>query len=1083
MSEPGDIPEAKVVKAPSPDPDRGPRTLGGKTGEDVTKKGAFAWFARNPVAANILILVIIAGGLLSLLSIRQEVFPEVELDIIVIDVAYPGASPEEVEKGVTLVTEEAVRGIDGVKQVTSTSSENHAAIVVELQLGTNTDEALNKVRAAVDRITTFPEAAEKPNIFEATNRFQTLSLVLYGDQPPEVLKVWAERMRDDLLQLGDITTVEVSGLPAPEISIEIPEDTLRRYHLTLEQVALIIKAASVETPAGQIKTAGGEILLRTTERRETAEELASITVLSQPDGTEVKLGAIATITDGFADTDQTAYFDGQRAVMINVFRVGDEKPLDVAKAARGYLHHARSILPEGLHTSVWFDTSELYAQRVDLLKHNAMQGLVLVIILLGLFLELRLAFWVTIGIPVSFLGSMLLLPQADVSINMISLFAFILTLGMVVDDAINVGEAVQRYREEGHNRLEAAILGLREVVVPVIFAVGTTMVAYAPMLFVPGVAGKFFRNVPIVVISVLAFSLFESMFVLPAHLAHSKESKGGILRWIDHRQAFFRHGLDWFVRRVYAPMLRLTTRRRYLTLAIALSVLMTTCGVVGGGHIKFTFMPEIEADQVTFEAHLPFGTSVERTRELEQAMVTAAEDVLAAHGGPKISKGIFSQVGSSMQQRGMSFGSSTGGHIVQVQLSLVPIDERSVHADQIAREWRAKLATFPGIDTMEVTYTTGFSGGKAIEVQLSHPDPDKLREAARELATQLGTFQGVKDIDDGYPDGKQQLDLRILPEGKAAGLNAFTVAGAVRAAFFGAEALRLQRGRDEVRVYVRLPEDERTTEQTFEDLIIRTPSGAEMPLSAIAEVNRGESYVEIKRIDGRRAVSVTADIDQAQGNANEVVAKLKTDVLRTLKAHYPQLTWSMGGEQKEQAETMKSLAMGMLAALLVMYALIAVVFRSYIQPIIIMFVIPFGLVGAVVGHLVLGFSLSLMSMMGIVALAGVAVNDSIVFIDAINRLREQGMTAREAAVAAGQIRFRPIFLTSSTTFVGLAPLILEKSMQARFLVPMAVSLGFGILLSVMVSLLVVPCFYLAVEDVRNGVRRAWRFIWGPSTAV
>ncbi len=1064
----------------SNDLDRASRTLGRRG--PVSETGAIAWFAKNPVAANILAFLIVLGGVIRLSTIKQEVFPEVDLDLVMIQIAYPGASPEEVETGVTLVAEEAVRGIDGVKEVTSTSGEGFAVVTVELQLGADTAEALNRVRAAIDRITTFPENAEKPLVFEATNRFQTLSLALHGDQPPAVLKTWGERIRDDLLQLDDITVVEVSGLPSPEISIEIPQETLRRYRLTLDEVAMIIRLASVEVPAGRIKTEGGEILLRTSERRDSVDELAAIPIVSTPDGTRLTLGAIATITDGFADTDQSAYFNGERAIMINVFRVGDEKPLDVAAAARGYAQRVKHELPAGLALDQWFDTSEFYKDRIDLLRNNALIGLVLVVLLLGLFLEVRLAFWVTLGIPVSFLGAALLMPEADVSINMISLFAFILTLGMVVDDAINIGEAVQRYREAGHSRLHAALLGVREVALPVCFAIATTIVAYAPMLFVPGVSGKFFRNVPLVVIAVLLVSLFESLFVLPAHLAHSKESKRGFIRWIDDQQEKIGRGLDWFVRRLYLPVVRAATGRRYLSMAIGLALLLSTCGVVGGGHLRFTFMPEIESDQVTFEARLPFGTSVERTRDLEAVLVETANEVLTEHGGARISRGVFSQVGVSLQGRGMTFSADLGGHIVQVIVNLVPIDERAVSAEEFARAWRAKVGGYPGIDTIDLVYTTAFSGGKAIDVELSHPDPVKLREASRMLAHELGQFVGVKDIDDGFADGKAQLDLRLLPEARAAGVSAASLATSVRAAFFGAEALRLQRGRDEVRVYVRLPVAERSTEQGFEDLIIRTSLGAEMPISAVADVTRGESYVEIKRIDGRRAVSVTADIDQGEGNANEVVARLTKEVLPRLKEHFPQVSWSMGGQQKEQAETMRSLMFGMLVALGIMYALMAVAFKSYIQPLIIMIVIPFGFVGAVIGHLVMGYDLSLMSMMGVVALAGVAVNDSIVYVHAINARRDHGATPRQASIDAGLIRFRPIFLTSATTFIGLMPLILETSLQARFLIPMALSLGFGILVSTFVSLLLVPCLYLIVDDVKRGTTRAWRFVWGPTTA-
>ncbi len=1061
------------------------RVLNAAPTEDVTKKGIFAWFARNPVAANILIIAVMAGGLFQLFTIKQEVFPEVELDMIVVQIPYPGASPEEVETGVTLVTEEAIRTIDGIKRITSTSGEGFAAIIVELQVGTDATEALNKVRAAVDRITTYPAQAEQPLIFSPTTRGQTLAMVLYGDQPPQVLKQWAERVREDLLQLPEITVVEIEGLPPPELSIEIPQATLRQYRLTLDMVANIIRAASIELPAGRIKSESGEVLLRTSDRRDTAEELAEVVIVAQPDGTEIKLGDLATITDGFADTDQRAYYDGHPGVLINVFRVGEEKPLEVSAAAKAYMDSVKDKLPEGVDLVVFFDASEFYQSRMDLLRDDALQGLILVIIVLGLFLEIRLAFWVTIGIPTSFLGAALFLPPADVSINMISLFAFILALGMVVDDAINIGESVHRYREEGYDRVQAAILGVKEVAVPVTFAITTIMIAYAPMLFIPGVMGKFFRIIPIVVMGVLFISLLESLFILPAHLAHSKQSRGGWMKAIDRAQGKIAAGLDWMIARTYVPIVKAATRRRYLTLAISLSLLLTTCGLVGGGHVKRSFMPEIEGDTVTFEVRLPFGTSPKRAEELEAFMVAQAHAVMDEHGGTdKMARGIYSQIGAQLQGGGPSSGvPDLGAHIVAVMVYMVEMDKRALHATEFGRQWRERVESFPGIESMDVVATTSFGGQKAIDVELSHPDPQTLRDAAARLASELSVFAGVKDVDDGYTDGKPQLDLRLRPEARAAGMTTWELATAVRSAFYGAEALRLQRGRDEVRAYVRLPAAERDTEHGFEEMIIRTPSGSEMPLAAVAEVDRGQSYVEIRRIDGRRAVSVTADVEQAQGNAGEVVGKLTKDVLPALVAEYPQLTWTIGGEQREQEESQRSLGLGMLAAIGVMYALLAIVFRSYVQPLAVLFAIPFGIVGAVIGHIVMGYSISLMSLMGIVALAGVAINDSLVYVDAINRRREAGASPWRAAVEAGAIRCKPIFLTALTSFIGLFPLITETSLQARFLIPMAVSLGFGMIFSTAVTLVVVPCFYLIIEDIKRGLGKAWRLVWGPTTSA
>jgi multidrug efflux pump subunit AcrB len=1031
----------------------------------------FAWFVRNPVAANILVSIVIIGGLITLRGTTQEVFPEVDLDIIVVNAPYPGASPDEVEKGVTLVAEESVRGIDGIKKVTSTSLEGFMAMTITLELGANPDEVLNQVRAAIDRITTFPENVEKPTIFLATNRFRVIEMVLYGDLPETTLKALAEQARSDLLLDPGITVVEITNARAPEISVEVSQATLRQYGTTLDAIAATIRASSIELPAGRIKTDSGEVLLRTAERRDTGADLADIPVVAQPDGSAVKLGEIANIVDGFADTDQTVYWNGKRAISLEVFRVGDQKPIEVAEKVKAYVAKLKreNRLPPGVGVATWFDASELYEGRMNLLIDNALQGLVLVLIMLGLFLELKLALWVTVGIPTSFLGAALFLPPADVTINMISLFAFILALGSVVDDAINIGESVHRYRQDGHSRVRAAILGVKEVAKPVTFAIVVIMIAYVPMLFVPGVSGKFFRQIPIVVIGVLAISLAESLFVLPAHLAHSKPSKNRGLQWIDRQQGRLARGLEWAIAKGYVPLIRGAVRHRYITLPIALAILLATCGLVQGGHVKTTPFPQIESDVVSFTAHLPFGAPVDRTHALEDELVRTAREILDKHGGePKLSRGIFSTVGVSETNQG---GVALGGHISQVWVYLVPLGERSLRADTLAREWREKMKDYPGIETSQVDYTTGFSAGKAVAIQLNHPDARVLEQAAKSLAAELRTFAGAKDVDDGYTEGKPQLDLRLRPEARAAGVTAFDLARTVRSAFFGAEALRLQRGRDEVRVYVRLPEAERRSEHGFEEMIVRTPSGAEMPISAVADVARGQSYTEIKRIDGRRSVEVTADVDNAQGNAREIMDRLLEDVVPRLQRDYPGLDYRIGGEELEFAENMKSLFIGMGIAIIAMYALLAIAFRSYVQPFAILFAIPFGMVGAVVGHVIMGYSLSLMSMMGIIALAGVAINDSLVYVDAINRFRDLGVHPMRAAVDAGAIRARPIILTATTAFFGLAPLIFETDMQARFLIPMAISLGFGIILSTLVTLIVVPCFYLLLSyDLRRFFR-------------
>jgi multidrug efflux pump subunit AcrB len=1037
--------------------------------------GLFGWLARNSVIANLMILILLGGGFFTMRQVKQEVFPEFTMDTIVVNVPYPGASPADVESGVILAIEEAVRGIDDVDEVQSTSLEGAGVVVVEVRLGANAQEVLDEVKSSVDRITSFPETAEEPIIFRARNRRQVISLVLFGDQSELELRRLAEVTRDELLQDPRITTVELDGVRPYEIAIEVPQEDLRRYNLTLDQVAAIVRQSSVEMPGGAIKTSGGEVLVRTDTRRDQADDYKDVIVVSQPDGTAVRLGEIARITDGFAETDTSASFNGKRAVMVNVFRVGEEKPTEVADAVKQYIAEHKGKLPRGTGISVWFDGAEFLEQRIDLLTSNAVLGLVLVLLLLGLFLEVKLAFWVTLGIPSSFLGAMLFLPLFGVSINMISVFAFILVLGMVVDDAIVVGEAVYARRQEGFGRLEAAIHGVKRMAVPVTFAIATTIVAYTPLLFVPGASGKFFRQIPIVVITVLIISLVEALFILPAHLAHSKPSHRGLFGWIDRQQQRFSRLMERFVAKVYVPGLRWALERRYLSMAVGISLLLGTCGFVGGGHMKFTFMPAIESDVIVARAELPFGAPVERTRAVQERMVAVAQELVQENGGNAILRGLFAHVGAAGMMGGGPGGvqGQSGGHLTEAAVYLVPIDQRSISAAEFARKWRERLGEMAGVDRIALQFETASSGGKPISVELSHPDIQLLEQAATRLADRLRAFPGVHGIDDGVAGGKPQIDLELKPEARALGLTEMDLARQLRSAYFGAEAVRQQRGRDEVRTYVRLPLEERQSEYGFEQMIVRTPQGGEMPLAQAAWIARDRSYTSIERVDGRRTVTVEADVDQAVTNAQEVNRDLGATLLPALGQEFPDLTHSFGGEQEQQAEIFASLKRNGLLALFVMFALLAAVFRSYIQPLIIMSAIPFGFIGAVVGHIIFGYDLSLMSMLGVVALAGVCVNDSIVFVDAVNHFRQSGMAPRAASVEAGAARFRPILLTSITTFGGLMPMLLETSLQARFLIPMAISLACGVMFATFTTLILVPSLYLIIEDMRRGL--GWLF--------
>ena len=1032
-------------------------------------KGPVAWMTQNSVAANLLMMMLLIGGAMMISNLKQEVFPEVELDTVSVTIAYPGASPAEVEQGTILAIEEAVRDVEGIKEITSTANEGSGMVYAELILGTDPDEALNDIKSSVDRITSFPGDSERPVISLLDNKRAVVSIIVAGDYDEGTIKGLSERVREDLLARDDITVVEVTGLRDPEISVEIPQEKLRLYNLTLDQVATSISQASVELPGGGIKTSSGEVLLRTTERREVGSEFDDIIVLSQPDGTNVTIDDLGEVKDTFQEVDQFLKYRGKPAAQVTVYRVGKQTPIEISNAVKDYLENNRQNFPEGVELAMWDDRSEIYRDRISLLLRNAFQGLILVLIVLGLFLEIRLAFWVTLGIPISFLGAILFMPMMDVSLNMISLFAFILTLGIVVDDAIVVGEAVFKHRKDGMGPLEAAIAGAKEVAVPVIFSVLTTVIAFSPLLFVPGTRGKFFKVIPLVVIPILLLSLVESLLILPSHLSHhTPPSKKGLLGMINSAQQWFSDKVEAGIENYYQPLVKASIHQRYLTISIGVACLILTVGAIGGGLVKFTFFPKIEGDVVTANIELPFGTSAAKTEEVLDRVVAGLDETFEKSGGfDAIGRGTLAELGAIGRNGSSNPGiPSSGSHVASVRVFLKPMDERNIGTAEFAKVWRDIVGEVPGVESMTFEYNTGPGGGKPVDVEISHPDMEVLQAAATDVAEKLTDYQGVMDINDGFALGKEQLDFQLKPAARSLGLTEFGLARQLRSAFYGAEAVRQQRGRDEIRVFVRRPLSERQSEFAIETLLIRTPQGGEIPLAEAAEIKRGRAYTSIIRQNGRRLVHVTADIDTKVTTANDVIPNLREEVLPKIKANYPGLSFSFGGESRDQAESMGALGSGLAFALLVMFGLMAIPFRSYVQPLIVMSAIPFGVVGAVLGHVLMDYSISLISVMGIVALSGVVVNDSLVLVDAVNQYRRTGMDLFEAIVTGGVRRFRPILLTTLTTFFGLMPMMLETSTQARFLIPMAISLGFGILFVTVITLILVPVLYMIVEDIR-----------------
>ena len=1036
--------------------------------------GAIKWMAHNHVAANLLMMVFVVGGLVIGLNVKQEVFPEINLDMVQVSVAYPGASPEEVEEGIILKLEENISGIDGIKELNSLAAEGLGSVSAVIRSGEDTDLILQDIKSEVDRIITFPEEAEKPVVRKLVTRREVISLVVYGDVPEKTLREQAESMRDELLLKKEITQAELNGVRPYEISIEIPEHNLRRYNLTLDQVAAVIRNASLDMPGGSIKTEGGEILLRTKERKYTGDGYGDIDIVVNADGGTVKLDDIAVIKDTFAETDTFARFDGLPAAMVAVYRVGDQKPAQISEIVRNYAAEKSKTLPAAIRISTWNDTSELLDSRMNLLLRNAFLGLALVFIILSMFLQLRLALWVMLGIPISFLGTLFLMPMMGVSINMISLFAFIMALGIVVDDAIVVGENIFEHRQQGKPFIQAAVDGAREVGIPVVFSILTSVAAFVPLVFVVGTMGKFIKVIPLVVIAILLVSLVESLFVLPAHLSLGRrgEKRGPVSAGFEKFRLKIAGLLDYFINNIYSRGLQFAVRNRYLTIALAIALLLVSVGLVRGGLVKFRFMPVVDGDLIRVKIQMPRGTLVEQTAAVQDYVLSKIGPV-AEHfdgrlpAGKTVIRHVYAIAGGTVPQGGPRGGEgASGAHLANIALQLLPSDRRGIEAEEIAGYWRRQVGEIPGVEAL--TFTSNLMHlGANIDVKFSHDDYTVLSRAADRLKKTLQQYPGVSDIEDNYPAGKKEVKIQLTPQARTLGITEVMLGRQIRSAFYGAEALRLQRGRNEVKVMVRFPEEDRRRQWDFEAMRIRTPTGGEIPLAQAADIDYGRGFSEINRKERKRIINVAASVDGKTANAEEILAQLRGTVLAGLVNDFPGLSYDLEGEEKERRESMGSLGKGFVLALFAMYALLAIPFRSYTQPLIIMAAIPFGVVGAILGHLIMGFNLSMLSIFGIVALSGVVVNDSLLMIDRINQSRKEGEDLENAVMASGRRRFRPILLTSLTTFCGLIPMISETSVQAQFLIPMAISLAFGILFATGITLLLIPSIYMILEDVHR----------------
>jgi multidrug efflux pump subunit AcrB len=1044
-------------------------------------------FARNTVFANIALAMMLVAGAIATLSMVRENFPEFSLDMITVSVAYPGADPEEVEEGVSRKIEEAVEGVEGIKQYTTVSKENLGTATIEVKEGYELDEVLDRVRSKIDAISTFPLDAEEPVVTEITVKDPVMLLYLSGQMNERRLKELAEDIKDEVQQIPSISQVSVFGTRDYEIAIEISEERLREYGLTFDQVSRTVRQSNLNLGGGTLRTRGEEIRVRTLGRKYTGKEIADIIVMAGPDGDLITLDRLASIVDGFTEDPIEAAINGDDSVMVVVYKTKEEDSLAISEAVREFVADTRARLPEGISIDILYDNTDMLRDRIDLLVKNGIIGLVIVFILLWMFLNGRLSFWSGMGIPISISGALVILWVLGGTINMVSLFGLIMVLGIVVDDAIVVGEAVYYHRRLGKPALTAAVDGVSEIGMPVVAAVTTTIVAFIPLAYVGGIMGKFIAILPTVVIACLAVSLVECLFLLPAHLNHlpdpdrNRRSGNRIRYRLEALQRVTATGMEWVVERLYRPLLNRVITWRYVSISIAISVLMITTGLMKGGILKFEVFPEIDGFIVTGTVEMPEGTPPAVTREvvgaLEKALIRLSERTATRSGEPLL-KDRVRLVGQTLEELPRS-----GPHLGSVQAIFLASEKRGVHSKDLMVAWEEAVGVIPGIRSLTFSGMAVGPPGAPIEIWLQGRRMDDILAASDRLMARLRKFDGVYQIHSDYAAGKNEMRLELKPDARVLGLTVDDLASQIYAGYYGEEAVRLQRGRDDIRVKVRYPEAERRRLVDIEQIRIRTPAGHEVPLYSVADVAFSPGYSAITRTDGMRRVAVSASVDSERANANEIFAELTSQFFPQLTRDYPNVKVALQGEKKKMRESFDSLFVGFPLAVFGIFVIVATIFRSYAQPFVILFTIPFGIIGAVFGHLLLGYDLSIMSIFGMVALTGVVVNDAIVLIERINENLSEGLTFREAIVQGGMRRFRAIVLTSLSTIGGLAPIILETDLQAKVLIPMALAIAAGVAFATILTLLLIPSLLAVLNDMRRLAFRMRTGIWPDREAV
>ena len=1044
--------------------------------------GPIAFMASNPVAANLLMVGILAAGIVSLTGLEREAWPTVPFNMIEVSMAYPGAAPDEVEESIVAKVEEEVRGLEDVKSVKSVAAPAMASVRVELKTDTDISEAMDDVKAAVGRIQSFPGAAERPQFREMSNRQSMIRLIVHGDISARALKELAYQVEEELASLASVSYVETTGTRRYEISIEVPLERLRALGLTLQDVAQAVRGASLDLSAGSIDTRDAQVRIRTIGQRYDQHDFEDIVLIAREDGTAVRLGDVADVRDGFQDADLIVRHQGNPAVFVEVSRADGEQVMDVAGAVHDHIANViLPSLPDGVGITVWNDDSQSYSERLDLLLKNGLLGLLLVVTALALFLEIRLAFWVVVGLLTAGVGALAVMLYFDLAINTISLFSFVLAIGIIVDDAIVVAEHIHQERMRGTAGIVAAIRGARRIRGPLTFAVLTSIVAFVPLLYIPGGIGEVWTALPVIIIGMLLISLVESLFILPSHLSrlHGPEwtPASPVDRFFAATQAGVDRALSRFLNGPLNRALRFATHQPAVIVAGAVGLFVFSVSLVPAGIVPTTFADVVEGDFVTATLEMPDGTTAQRTHQVAMELEQAGRQVIERlsredNDGAPLLVGATVTVGQEPRVEGGGLNPAPTlnprANIATVEFKLVSAQERDISTITVMQAWREEVGILPYVRGIS------FSGevidlGNPVEAVLSHPDPERLNEIADSVVDGLRTIDGVFDIRSDHSPGVKELQLELRPEARTLGLTLEALAGQARDAFFGAEALRIQRGSEEVRVYARLPEDERDAITDVESYVARTPAGAEVPLGHVAELHIGTSPPSVRRKDGQRVVTVTADVNENQISAGAANAELEDVILARLTAADPELTYSFGGEQQQQIESLDALYRGFVLAMLLIFALLATALSSYGKPFIVMAIIPFGVIGLVLGHLILGVAISAASFLGFFGLAGVVVNDSLVMIDFIEQRLNEGASPREAIIEGAKGRFRPIFLTSVTTFLGFTPLILERAIQAQFLVPFAASLGVGIMITTTILMLLVPALmaaYLRVNSSR-----------------